>query len=397
MRLLAWLPFLLLAPLLLPSRTWEHSAPVWLPNLPDWFFGVVLGGTRWQWIVLAAMVALSGPLTFIFRRLLAKLFATRYAFFAEFKNEDSERAVRRSASILLASLLWWLVIPELQLEPVFLDRVRFCVNVAAVIGLMWLVYSLWDVVCDNLAERAAAMDKKAERLLVPVTRKLVRALILIGGLLIALAGFGVNVSGVIAGLGVGGLIIALAAKDSVENIFGSLTILLDMPFAIGDWVKIGSVDGVVEEINLRSTRIRTFEDSVITLPNSNLIKASVENLGARRYRRLKSLITITYDTPIDKVETFCEGIRGLIEANPKTRKDNYQVYFHELSESSLDILLYVYFEVDTYRDELEERSRLLTQIMQLAQKQGVQFAFPSRTVFVQGVDEGGAAAAAGAD
>src|SRR5213075_891075 len=141
--------------------------------------------------------------------------------------------------------------------------------------------------CDYLIHRSESVDKRTERLLVPVTRKFVAVIILIGGLLVeawVLFG-GQHGAEAIAGLGIGGLAVALAAKDSVENVFGSLTILFDMPFALGDWVKIDKVEGVVEEINLRSTRIRTFEDSLITLPNSNLIKASVENFGARRFRR----------------------------------------------------------------------------------------------------------------
>src|SRR5205085_10627722 len=110
-------------------------------------------------------------------------------------------------------------------------------------------------------------------------------------------------------------------KDSVENVFGSLTILFDMPFALGDWVKIDKYEGIVEEINLRSTRIRTFEDSVITLPNSNLIKAAVENYGARRYRRQRFQIRVSYANRAENLDRFIASVRKYVDSVPQATKD----------------------------------------------------------------------------
>jgi MscS family membrane protein len=183
-------------------------------------------------------------------------------------------------------------------------------------------------------------------------------------------------------MGIGGLAIALAAKDTVGNVFGSLAILFDRPFEIGDWVTIGDVDGTVEKVGIRSTRIRTFYNSLITVPNSVIINATIDNYGQRRFRRIRIFLGITYDTPPDKIEAFCEGIREVIRQHPYTRKDYYHVYLNNFSESSLDILLYCFQECPDWSTELRERQRLFLDILRLAKHLGVEFAFPTQTLFM---------------
>jgi MscS family membrane protein len=195
----------------------------------------------------------------------------------------------------------------------------------------------------------------------------------------------IDITSLLAGLGIGGIAFALAAKDTVENLFGSVTVLIDRPFAIGDWVVIGDLDGTVEEIGFRSTRIRTFYNSVITMPNARLVNAAVDNLGARRYRRVKTMISVQYDTPPDRLEAFCEGIRELIRKHPYTRKDYYMVYLNEFAASSLNILLYAFHETPDWPTELRERHRLFVDVVRLAHRLGVQFAFPTQTLHLASV------------
>jgi MscS family membrane protein len=126
--------------------------------------------------------------------------------------------------------------------------------------------------------------------------------------------------------------------------------------------------------------VRTFYNSVITIPNARLVNASVDNLGARRYRRLKCMLSLQYDTRPEKIEAFCEGVRELIRRHPYTRKDYYMVYLNQLSDSSLDILLYAFHEAPDWATELRERHRLFVDIIRLAQRLGVEFAFPTRTL-----------------
>jgi MscS family membrane protein len=182
------------------------------------------------------------------------------------------------------------------------------------------------------------------------------------------------------GLGLGGAALALASKDTVSNFFGSVTVLFDRPFEVGDWIITEGAEGTVEAVGFRSTRIRTFYNSLITLPNSLLTTSVVDNMGRRRFRRIKTTIGVQYDTTPEQLDAFCEGIRELIRRHPYTRKDYYHVYFNDFGTSSLDIMLYCFVACPDWAVELRERHRLLADIMRLANKLNVNFAFPTRTV-----------------
>jgi MscS family membrane protein len=197
---------------------------------------------------------------------------------------------------------------------------------------------------------------------------------------------GTNVTALFASVGIGGLALALAAQDTVSNFFGSLMVIVDRPFQVGDWIKTGDVEGTVEEVGFRSTRIRTFYNSLITLPNSNLIKASVDNLGDRTYRRWSTRLGIAYDTPAEKIDAFCEGIRELVRRHPYTRKDYFHIYFNEFGADSLQILVYVFFFTPEWATELRERHRLGVDIIRLAREIGIEFAFPTQTLYLRQED-----------
>jgi len=159
-------------------------------------------------------------------------------------------------------------------------------------------------------------------------------------------------------------------------------VLLDKPFHVGDWVKIGDLEGTVEEVGFRSTRIRTFYNSLITMPNATLIATAVDNLGARTYRRWSTMLSLTYDTPPEKIEAFCEGIRELVRRHPDMRKDYFHVYANEYGAASLNVLLYVFFQTPGWPEELKARHQLFLQILRLAREVGVEFAFPTQTLHV---------------
>ena len=179
-----------------------------------------------------------------------------------------------------------------------------------------------------------------------------------------------------------GLAFALGAKDTISNLFGSFTVVLDKPFQIGDWVHLGgTTEGIVEEVGFRSTRIRTFYDSLITVPNNQLTNINIDNYGKRTFRRYSTKLAITYDTPPDKIEAFCQGIRNLIEGYSDTRKDYYNVYLNNLNEYSLDILVYFFWNVDNWSKENACRHRFLLDIIRLAKELKVEFAFPTRVQY----------------
>jgi len=289
----------------------------------------------------------------------------------------------RPLAMLLMAAVWWGGLNLLGLPDKALAFLLVPVKVLAGMAGVWGGYRLIDVLCAYVAAYAAKTKSRLDDALVPLLRKSLKVFATIIGLMFVAANLNINLAGLIAGLGLGGLAFALAAKDLVQNLFGSISILLDQGFHVGDWVIIDDIEGTVEEIGLRSTRIRTFYNSLVILPNSRLITASIDNMGKRRYRRMKCLLALTYDTPPEKIEAFCEGIRELVRQHPYMRKDYYHVYFNNMGSASLDILVYVFWETPNWGTELRERQRFLLDILRLAQSLEVEFAYPTQTLYLK--------------
>ncbi|MBV6459568.1 MAG: hypothetical protein HONBIEJF_02716 [Fimbriimonadaceae bacterium] len=244
--------------------------------------------------------------------------------------------------------------------------------IANVVASSWLIVAIWELVCDLVRHRKITESKRATNLVIPFAKKFGRATVVVITIVVLLSYCDVNVTGLVAGLGLGGLLFALAAKDSVENIFGSITVLFDMPFAIGDWVTIEGANGVVEEINLRSTRIRTFDDSLVTLPNSNLIKASVENWGQRRFRRLQSRMVCDPATAPEAIEKWTAALREEIPTWPSVVSDKSNVALFDISDVGAVVQLTIYFDIDDGNAELRAREAALLRAMNLAANYGVE-------------------------
>jgi len=195
-----------------------------------------------------------------------------------------------------------------------------------------------------------------------------------------LQNIGLNVNSLLASLGIGGLAFALAAKESLSHFFGGVSVILDKPFYVGDWIVCEGVEGVVTNIGFRSTKIKTFYDSVITVPNSHLANFTIDNLGKRTARRTRITLDLTYDTPPEKIEAFVEGLQNIIKSNPRTRKDYYQCYFSGFAAHSLQVFLNFFLKVSDWDEELLQKQNIFLEILRLAKKLEVDFAFPTQTL-----------------
>jgi MscS family membrane protein len=160
-------------------------------------------------------------------------------------------------------------------------------------------------------------------------------------------------------------------------------IFIDKPFQIGDWVVIAGVEGTVEEVGFRTTRVRTFYNSLVTVPNAKIVDTAVDNYGARQFRRYSTTLSLTYDTPPEKVQAFMEAVRALIAGMPGMRKDYYMVEFKEFGDSSLNVMLYCFMVSRSWAEEMRTRSQLNLEILRLGGELGVSFAFPTRTLHVE--------------
>lgn len=203
-------------------------------------------------------------------------------------------------------------------------------------------------------------------------RTALHVLVLFFGASLMLNSMGVSLVHLLAGLSVGGLAIALAAQDTFKNLFGSIMILIDRPFKEGDWIVSDHIDGVVENIGLRATRIRTFEDSLLYISNARLSEAPLNNYGLRKYRRYYTRLPVAYHTRVALLRTFVEGLCELVKRHPHTRKDNYEIHVHEYTDTHIYVMFYIFFDVPTWSEELVCRHDINLNIRALADFLGVE-------------------------
>jgi MscS family membrane protein len=333
----------------------------------------------WQWLCLGILLAISILVGLVVNSVLRKAIRFRNRLTHESVTDPTYESIGRSTGLLAGTLFFKTLSGEFNLPLTFSHDLDIVISAITIFAGVLLTYAWWDVLCDSLQARAVG-HQRAERLLIPITRKLVRACIIVGGILVAIASYGGSqtVMGLIGTLGISGIVIALAAKDSVENLFGSLTVMFDMPFALGDWVRIDKVEGTVEEINLRSTRIRTSEDTVINLPNANLIRASVENFGSRRFRRLKLVLRLSYDCQKESIETYRAALLEYLNNLPELEKDNLYVTLVDPTEASIGLSVDGRMDITTYSDEVRMKHIILEEAMRLRPEHKIVFAAAPR-------------------
>ncbi len=336
----------------------------------------------WQWIALFAVILL-GLVVDLLTRSLLRLTSRRLSerFHGREDPEQLQRTLR-PIGLTAAALVWLLALRIVDLQSTLALILGGALHVFLVISATLSVWHLIDLTAGIAMARAQGTATKIDDILVPLVTRAAKIFVLTMGIIYAADALDLPIAPLLASLTVAGVGFSFAAKDTVENFFGSVAVILDRPFDIGDWVVVGETEGIVEEVGFRSTRIRTFYNSQVTVPNANLVRASVDNYGRRRYRRWKTTLGVQYDTPPEKLVAFTEGIRELIRLHPMTRKDYYQVWCNEFGASSLEILLYLFFEVPDWNAELRERERLFLDIVRLANQLGVEFAFPTQTLHV---------------
>jgi len=335
----------------------------------------------WQWIGLILFILVGLMVDKIVAWFLNAYVSQWKKKYISYQQIDS--AALRPLGLMAMALVWWVGLRVLALPETPFTILTAAVHVIMNLSGIWSAFRLVDIFTSLMMKKASVTESKFDDLFIPMVSKTLKVFVVLLGVLFAADNLNIDVSSLLAGLGLGGLAFALAAKDLLGNFFGSLTVLLDRPFHIGDWVIVGDVEGTVEEVGFRSTRIRTFYNSLITLPNSILTTTKVDNMGARSYRRMNTMLGLTYDTSPEKMDAFCEGVRTLIQLHPYMRKDYYQVYFNQYSAASLDILVYVFWQTPDWNTELRERHRFLLDILRLAKQLGVEFAYPTQTLHIK--------------
>ncbi len=353
-------------------------------RIPAWAEGPVLGVYTWQLIyaLLLAGVALAAAL------LAQKLVAEQFLRLASKARIQLDARVLRSTrgpiTWFTAGLVALFGLPDLQLGVQTARALVFVASALTSLSLVLIAVRVVDVIANYFSTRAADTASKLDDQVIPLTSRAVKTGVWIVGIVFVVQNLGIDVGSLMAGLGIGGLAFALAAKDTVENLFGSLTIFTDRPFQIGDWVIIdGNIEGVVEEVGFRSTRIRTFHNSLISVPNAKVANCTVDNMGQRKVRRVKATLGFTYGARRDQLEAFVGRARALLATEPGVWAGTQEVHFASFGASSLDVMLYFFLDVPDWSAELDLKSRILLDLMGIAEELGLSFAFPSQSVYVE--------------
>lgn len=316
---------------------------------------------------------------------LSEKFIKRYLKKSGYEGEQYEKYVSLIAkplSIFLILLLFRLFVPALQLPASYSKYIMIVLDVLIPLLGTVIIYRFVNILSIYLGKLAAKTEGTLDDQLVPLLRKTLKTFVIIVGTLYILDNLKVPILPLLTGLSIGGLAFALAAQDTIKNFFGSLMIFVDKPFQVGDWITSGDVDGTVEEVGFRSSRIRTFRNSLIYIPNGILADNTIDNHGLRKQRRFYTHITITYDTPPELIELFVQGLRKIVDNHPRTAK-NYHIYLNDMAASSLNIIFYIFFKVPDWGNELQSRHEVLMEVIKLAKELGVNFAFPTQTLHME--------------
>jgi MscS family membrane protein len=257
-------------------------------------------------------------------------------------------------------------------------------EISIVVALTWILLRLTDFLGLVMMYRASLTESKSDDQLVPFVKESIKVIIVIFSVFFMLGAiFKLNIASLIAGLGIGGLAIALAAKESLENLLGSFTIFLDKPFVIGDLIRINGIEGNVEKIGFRSTRIRTFEKSYVTVPNKKLVDTELDNLSLRIQRRAKFNVGLTYDTTAAQLRSITQEIQQYIEKHPHVLPGETRIRLHEFDSSSLNIMVLYFVDTLEYDIYLDVREEINYKIMEIVEKNGAFFAYPTTTVIMK--------------
>ena len=354
----------------------------------------ILGNTiqDYTWFIGAVFLG------FIFKKLISKYLS--HLLFRILGNKGMEVGIDKFDSLLTKPIGFCIMLSVIYLGSSHIEYpsawnlapenemgLRMFINkgfsLVYVYSIFWIFLKVIDFIGLILNKRAEATENKMDDQLIPFIIEIAKIITYIFALVIVMGNvFDVDITALATGLGIGGIALAMASKESLENLLGSFTIFFDQPFTVGDTVTVGAVTGTVEKVGFRSTRIRTFDKSLVTVPNKKMIDAELDNLGMRPVRRVKFNIGLTYETAPEQIKAIVADIQDMINQHPKTNQEG-KVRFEEFGSSSLDILVMYFVDSPKWNDLIDVKEDVNYKIMEIVKKHNSDFAFPSTTVYLQ--------------
>jgi MscS family membrane protein len=367
-------------------------------RIGGWINVKVFAGITWLKLILCFLLLF---VVFLIERILRLTIDRKRRKIEEEKEAKKIQHLILEAAAKPLSMFMWVYGIYIVLTPLFVhfrkpdgtnliqDVAQKAADLGVAIAIIWFIFKLVSIVDFHLKKWAGSTENTIDDVLAPIVGKTLRVfIVIIGGILIIQNLTGVKIAPLLASLGIGGIAIALAAKDSIANFFGTLTILFDKPFQIGERVVIDNYDGVIEDVGFRSTRIRTLTGHLVTIPNEKLVNSGLENIGKRPHIRWLTNITITYDTPPSKVEKAVSIINEILDNHEGMHPDfPPRVYFNGFNDCSLNIMVIAWYHPANYWDMQEWLQRTCLEILRKFNDEGIDFAFPSHTVYLANDDK----------
>jgi MscS family membrane protein len=387
-----------------PDVPWRFArqtvlmVPVWYAALDDrWLIEFIPEALQrdgpfrielWQWIALPLLVALSWALGHLIggigRRVAGRITSrTRTTWDDALIGQLSAPVAVALGLAVFASLL-----PVLGLHRAAADAFYRIIRAGVYFAIFWGLWRFVNVGHGILSASAWALTTPSSRSLLPLGARVAKAVLVAIAVVSVLSMLGFPIASLLAGLGIGGLALALAAQKTVENLFGAFSIGADQPFREGDFVKVEDFTGTVEKIGLRSTRFRTLDRTVITIPNGKLADMRLETFAARDRLRLFVVVGLVYDTTPAQLREVLAGIDRLLHAQPKLFPEGVNVVLRELAASSLDVEVSAWFMTSDWMEFTRIRQEVLLQVMEVVDKAGTSIAFPTRTVHLLSGENG---------
>jgi small-conductance mechanosensitive channel len=355
----------------------------WVGELSPRLLERGLGLSYWQWIalVLALAAALAGALVAGMAARLAWRFLPDAAAGSARTSAGRARALIRALEVVVAGAILYTAFGAIGLRADLLSFLATGAALLTLVGATAMLFMLAGILGSVFHGHAERKPGAVDVIVSSLATAVVKIVIIVGGAIVAADLVGIPYEGVVAGLGVGGLALAIAARDTVSNFFGAAVLLAERPFKRGDFIQIDGRSAIVEEVGLRSSRLRLFDDALMIIPNARVADGTVINYGRRRKRQILLTVSLPFETPRERLDAFVDGLRQLLRDFPRADAE-YYVGLARFAAYAIEVDLWCYVWVSSYGDQVEAQHRLIGDIAALANETGVSFAFPTRTIHV---------------
>ena len=341
--------------------------PRWILGLPSWTQTLLLDQPLWRWMAITVMAFIFGAIT------ITSYKVSRYLTAKGKRRDPSWELLPYIALVIMSPFYSWFFSEVLRVSGVVYSLFNVTFWATFFITLTWLVWKGGQILAEAFIESSQVISVSVDGQIVRLCFRLLSLILSLALLTEGANRLGMPAYSIWTGLGIGGLAVALAAQQTLANLLGSLIIMFEKPFRVGHWIKAGDIEGFIEDIGFRSTRIRTLQNSVVSVPSSELVNESIENMTTRKFRIARRELCISLNTPVEKVESMIREIGEIISAGPGEKGNGIDVVLKCISNKGYEILFEFKVHSHGELEEFREQQRIFLEIAHAAEREGVQF------------------------